>query len=346
MNTTATGQGTASKQHLPELDLIKGIAISLVVLGHILIIATEYGRTALINILTSFHVPAFVFVTGYLSSREVSDWSAFWRKRSVQLLLPLLFVPALHVLSAGKSWEELIWNEYHAGYWFTYVLFLLFVPFCLFRYAYKLIRPRISAPSELTSFGLDATLGLLSLCLVLGGEWLLSGHEQLSGLLSLPLISWLYPYLLIGYFVARYELIKKLYTHPIVLALATAVAVATITLDFYGHPILRGIPRAMSSVCVLYSICIYLGGLSNRATTLLSRLGRESLGLYLWHYFFLISFPMREWVQYLSAGKTPLVWELIIGLSGSALVLIITYAWVQVLKFNPIVSRCLLGSKA
>lgn len=345
MNETIASPGNASKQYLPELDLIKGIAISLVVLGHILIISTEYGRTALINILTSFHVPAFVFVTGYLSGRDVRDWGAFWRKRSMQLLLPLLFVPALHILSSSHTWDALIWNGYHAGYWFTYVLFLLFIPYCLFRYTYKLIRPRIASTGELSSFILDAVLALLSLGIVLALEWVLGAHEQLSGLLSLPLLSWLYPYLLTGYFVARYQLVRRLYPHPLVVALATAVAVATIALDFNGFPVLRGIPRAMSSVCVLYALSIHLGRTESKLTSVLSQLGRESLGLYLWHYFFLISFPMREWVQYLSAGKSPLVWELILGLGASSLVLLITYAWVQVLKFNPIVSRCLLGSK-
>lgn len=335
------------KPHYPQLDIMRGIAIILVVMGHVLILGAEYGRTLIINILTSMHVPAFIFVSGFLSAQSSNIGFRFWVKKIIQLLIPLLFVPPLYLLATDGTWEALFFNEYHAGYWFTYALFLLFLPYTLFCTLASKIKSRVgNKNNSITSFIIDTVIAGPSLMLVLLVEYLLRGNEQITGLLSLSLLSWLYPYLLLGYFVARYEFLHNLYTNKYIVAIALSVAISTIALDFNGYPILRGIPRAMASVCVLYNICIYLSRQNFKFNHIAKQIGMDSLGIYLWHYFFLFAFPMKEWVLYLSlGGKSSFVWELTLTTISATLVLSLTYCIVTILKFNPITRRLLLGSK-
>lgn len=49
-----------------KLDNFKGILIFLVVLGHIVGVSKE-GVENIVNYIYSFHMPAFVFISGYFS---------------------------------------------------------------------------------------------------------------------------------------------------------------------------------------------------------------------------------------------------------------------------------------
>lgn len=340
----------AEKSYYPHLDLIKGLAILFVVLGHVLIHGVHYGHTLLMNILASFHVPIFILVSGFLAARPIKSWQKFWSSKVLQLLLPMLCVGSLFVLSSSETWQSLLYGIYHAGYWFTYALFLLFVVYGAFRYLYA--RFEGTPRDRLIRLGVGYSFSLLELLLALLSwgalvlvDYLLDPQGMASGLLSMPLLSWLYPYLLLGHFISRYPWLHRLYTQPYIVALVMAVAVATIALDYNGYPILRGLPRTFASVCVVYNICLYFGASEHAVVRRLKAIGRDSLGLYLWHYFFIFAFPMQDWVLYLGGGEKSFLWELIISLGASLVVVALSYACVQILKFNPVISKLFLGAK-
>lgn len=54
--------------HNPAIDAIKGLLISLVVIGHILL--GSLGDNIIRYLIYSFHMPAFFFVSGYLINIE------------------------------------------------------------------------------------------------------------------------------------------------------------------------------------------------------------------------------------------------------------------------------------
>lgn len=57
-----------AKERDGRLDCIKGIAISLVIIGHILQICYEdYSSTFLYNIIWTLQIPLFVIVSGYFA---------------------------------------------------------------------------------------------------------------------------------------------------------------------------------------------------------------------------------------------------------------------------------------
>lgn len=346
---------TKANKYYPELDMMKGIAIFLVIMGHVIIHATNYGHTLVLNVLASVHVPAFVFVSGYLASKPIASWRKFWSGKVLQLLVPMIVVGVLFVICFKRGFTELIYNRYHDGYWFTFVLFVLFVFYALFRIAIEVVDRRYKT-TFMSFYKLrwgeisisECVLGALMYGFVWGMDVWLQRFPLVYETLSWSLVTWLMPYLLLGHIVARSIWIGRLYRHKWVGLVAFVLSVALLGLDFNGYPIMHGLPKTFASVCLLYHICLYFGerSVGTKLGYIISRVGSNSLGIYLWHWFFLFPFPMKEWVAYMnSGGGGNTIWELIFVTLSAGVTLALTYATVEVLKFNAITRRLLLGLK-
>jgi fucose 4-O-acetylase-like acetyltransferase len=86
------------KKRQIEFDIAKGIAIYLVVLGHVL------NQVAGLDVpLISFcHMPVFFFISGYFLSHSISstdDFSSIVRKKAKSLLIPYLSWSAISLLA-------------------------------------------------------------------------------------------------------------------------------------------------------------------------------------------------------------------------------------------------------
>ncbi|MBR6395105.1 MAG: acyltransferase family protein [Ruminococcus sp.] len=81
------------KKRIGELDFIKGIAIILVVLGHIVSQVWSqdpavYEKSPLFLFCYSFHMPLFVFISGYVCSVTIKDDINWLAKRLKRIGLP------------------------------------------------------------------------------------------------------------------------------------------------------------------------------------------------------------------------------------------------------------------
>lgn len=88
----------------PEFDIMKGILIVLVVIGHTSI------RLPYIDLFW-FHMPTFFMITGYLSQRWVSfNDTAYLRHKAFQLLVPYLSYSIVLFLFIGYSplWKYML----------------------------------------------------------------------------------------------------------------------------------------------------------------------------------------------------------------------------------------------
>lgn len=84
-------------ERLDFIDYAKGIAILLVVIGHLL----QYnfvGTPAkeLFDVIYSFHMPLFMFLSGYVASltidKQLTDKGLFVKKKAFSLLVPFVFM--------------------------------------------------------------------------------------------------------------------------------------------------------------------------------------------------------------------------------------------------------------
>ncbi len=89
-------------KRIEYLDIARGIGILLVVLGH-----NDFGAisTFFYQVIYSFHVPLFFFLSGYFIHTSLSFWDYF-KKRFHSVLLPYLFTIFL-IYFASVSFEKM-----------------------------------------------------------------------------------------------------------------------------------------------------------------------------------------------------------------------------------------------
>lgn len=177
------------------MDNLKGVLIILVVFSHFLVLYVDAGVASLpVQVLYyfiySFHMPLFVFVSGYFSKNlDQARNTAFAR-----LFIPYLFFNTAMLLfldATGQGRLDLFTPQY--AYWYLLALFV-------WRLALKdLVRIRFILP-------LSVFLSLLS-----------GFHTQVNNFLAIARIINFLPFFLLGYYTDRAS-ISKLRSVPKLLA--------------------------------------------------------------------------------------------------------------------------------
>lgn len=166
-----------------SIDVLKGVAAFLVVLGHFVAGKEEYHR--LFNFIYSFHMPLFMFLAGYtavVSYRHSTGTGNYLAKRFVNIMVPYLFWIVAAELVMEGSFGRVDWRRIAADtlignkvYWFLptlYGLIIGYVCYCGIRGGiYKLsgwqtaqegIRTLIDAVSCVCVVGIFAALMFLT----------------------------------------------------------------------------------------------------------------------------------------------------------------------------------------
>ena len=78
------------------IDIVKGILITLVVIGH-------YEKGAVHDIIFFFHMPLFFIISGYLIESSKLKSEGYLRKKSESLLIPYITYMVFEVVFVKKS---------------------------------------------------------------------------------------------------------------------------------------------------------------------------------------------------------------------------------------------------
>jgi len=104
-----------SQTRSAAFDNLKGLLIFLVVLGHLLEPQTGGAVNFLYLTIYSFHMPAFIFLSGWFSRKGTL------RRAITGVLLPYLVFQAVYLLYAGLP------VQFYSPYWILWYLFALFL---------------------------------------------------------------------------------------------------------------------------------------------------------------------------------------------------------------------------
>ena len=136
-----------TKVHNKTLDVAKGIAILCVVLGYSFPSNIFSGETYLdyiakliYDLLYSFHMPVFFFISGYLFYNAwINHRTGTIKRKAQRLLIPyitfsVLYIPFRLVASGmansdfhSSYWQIIVGVSPNGGVWFLYTLFLFFL---------------------------------------------------------------------------------------------------------------------------------------------------------------------------------------------------------------------------
>lgn len=330
------------KAHLQYLDVLKGVVIFLVVVGHAFHFGFQYYDSLLLQILKSIDMPIFLFLSGYLGAGFVSfdrkSIGKYWAKKGRQLLLPLCTLPFIYALIFGIDLEHLLLDRMHGGYWFTLVLFEMFLLLYLVRWGNSLMN-KGGKPI------IEVALALLSLFFVLliDTPWELA-HKESWEAMSWGKMNYLYYYFLFGYFAGRYKSLERVISDYPAQAIATAVfAFCTYQAMVYSS-VLDDIPASFAGIVMAYATAKRIGGMDSKTNRFWASLGRESRSIYLTHYFFLFSAPMvGKFLKELKGAERIFLWEALTASVYALIVIGATLTLVRLLKSNIYIDTLFYG---
>ena len=264
----AAGWGVASA--LPRtrndlIDALKFFAISLVILTHVLRLRGEFIHLSprLLGAIVSFNLPLFTFLSGWvLFGREGTHPIRFVRGKALGLLVPYFAwiaveMPLRHVPPSGylaRLFHALLDPMAGMQMWYLWALFGMFVVFTL---------GRLVSRAEWWTVAVGLGVGCVAFFIPGGAN-------------GLNRVTWLYPYLVLGYLAACHR--ERLRRYDLVATVASVVAFAVLS----AFPS-RLIPLQFATgVAGTIASCGLFALVRRTALAWPAALGRRSLGIYGW----------------------------------------------------------------
>lgn len=195
---------TTTKRN-PIVDIIRGFAMLLVVLGHTMSgTVSEYSDSLLFQIIWTLQMPLFIIISGYVTrySRPLTDASGLWnfiKKRTLAYMLPwLVWTILIRGLIFGQTdflnIKHLLWHM-DSGYWFLVTIWTISMIFgiadCLSNKWFKDIR--LNVISHLALCGI-VMVGLAAI-----------GYFAGFGFFAIKLTLYYLPIYLLGYLYGKIQ---------------------------------------------------------------------------------------------------------------------------------------------
>lgn len=280
-------------------DSLKGWLILIVILGHAIqsALGADCDKSHLWNLIYSFHMPAFMAVSGWLAFRGLYasklldyNWRGYLngcKRRSYQLLIPYLVWSVVSFFMKGEytlqsAGEMLLYPD--RSFWFLWVLFWICVIFNL-------------AQQVATKLKVNEMVLIIGTCLLLFGVMVVMEIR----VLGFQFLAYYFLFYTLGYCLHKYEETKllKVLSKPYVMAALTALW-ALLAWGWTMHglpswiPAIPHVPSALQQYAyrgftALVAIVVLIGVApkvlngTDKLNHQICTLGVVSLGLYVVH---------------------------------------------------------------
>lgn len=257
-----------------QIDGLKFILIFLVVLGHIR--QPDYSAIWT-KWIYSFHMPAFIFISGYFSSPDTS-WAKLWKwlKRIALIYIIVQITHNLIYVAAGWELGRAGWLGIFPQFGLWYLMSLAY-----WRFALKIVANRVSDTCLLiTSFVLSLLVGFIPI------DQYLSFQRTFTFL----------PFFVLGYYFKRHNLVAALERTPYWISavlFALAIFVSTYLPNYVPHhhyDSYSDMPILLAQMSLAVVLCVALFRLSRvKLIEPLARFGKYTLWVYIGHSYFILT---------------------------------------------------------
>ncbi|MDE6234529.1 MAG: acyltransferase [Muribaculaceae bacterium] len=274
------------------VDAMRGFSMIIVVLGHVLVsMGIGAYSSFLSTILLTFRMPLFFFVSGFFSYRHYTAWSKskitdiLKRKFQAQILCTLIFFSIFQLVHQ----DIISFHNGFGGYWFTIVLFQMYVLYLIFVGLSRVINREVTL-----------LLLILTSVLFLGILILDRGTSRIWNILCWENLTKYMQFFTAGIIVSKYRdiffrIIDRNWLITTVIIGYTIGMLAYYSTAFKtGYPLLYAmnhdiLVRYLGLLLVI--IVFYANRNSIQTDTTPNRwlkfIGRRTLDIYMLHYFFL-----------------------------------------------------------
>lgn len=284
MNTVQIVSGS---KRIDYVDHLKGFAILLVVMSHVIGKTLGYDHIFLLNVITSFYMPLFMFLSG-LCCRKKNNLLYNIIKKMKRLLVPFVLFGLLRCFFINENWIHLFDTELKVGYWFLFVLFVIFVIYYFLQGIFILLK--------IKNFKTEIIAYFITFIMLYGLKYILP--SMVSSYLSMGLIAGMFPFFVLGVLVAQYEKMMHLITNDKMYTLSLFLAVICFYYFYYvSSSMLFLVPLKFCMVIVVFNF-FRLNSDKWIIGKYLQFWGSKSLNIYVIHYYFLLYIPFwGNWIQ-------------------------------------------------
>lgn len=329
------------KQRLIWADSLKGWLMILVILGHAIqtVILEDCNDNHVWNLIYSFHMPAFMAVSGWFAYRQKQNGGGkyVWLRRCKQLLVPYIIWSLIsYGLSGDYNIQRLSKMILYpdAYFWFLWVLFLINILFILCQY--------ISHRMQIDELITISIMCLSLFSIMVAFELRMFGFQFLS---------YYFIFYTLGYCIHRYSWLQvsnKMYIAVLFIIWAIlawywnmhslpnwmpAIPYVPSTLMQYAY---RGLTAAIA-ILVIFGFAPNTLNKTDRTNLIMKELGTVSLGLYVCH-LTIIGYVVEVIRHYFPQADNSII--IILNFIISTIISVII---VEVLKQNKITAKILLG---
>ena len=279
-----------SIKRLDYIDEIRGIAILLVVVGHIIQFNGISKNNSVFEFIYSFHMPLFFAISGYITQKvtnitNTKQYITFLKKKFIALIIPLLtWSLVVNKLFLKEKWNTLNWSDIQnvlisPGLWFLQALFVIFCFYGIFNW----ISSKKIRINPIINF-LISILPVISLSLF-------AIYIQFMGVYLVLYSIAFY----IGVILSKYILVEKLCTKTITYTIAiVAFMILSTHWTFNGNYIDNILKITISTAAFIVLLNLFTRiELPNRIKHSLQLFGKYSLGIYVIQ-FYLCKFSSQQ----------------------------------------------------
>ncbi len=347
-----------SDKRVEYFDALRGFAMLLVVIGHILFfslnIADQHGHDFLFLVFNrQLELPLFFLISGYFAVKFGSQGSDakkllsnIWRKFTLLVIPPLIFMITYGYVF-GKDFIDMLFQSYKGGFWFTFTLFQFVLIYEFVQYIISKIFSK-----RIYSVVLFILLGIV--CLAVSVVAIrVEDHNSMVRLFGIRHFQ-LFPFYICGgllrYYRGQWERLLKLkYLWGAVILLWIGGCIYSYSSDsmkYIGSSTLYFFLLTCLGVAVFYrlfEVTPLLGASDSSVGRFLTLCGRRSLDIYFIHYF-LLPRNLSPITRFFIENPNPYleyVFASVIALVVIAGCLIAG----KILRLSPVSSRILLAAK-
>lgn len=362
MNNTPT---LPKKKRLEWLDAMRGFTMILVVAVHVsgatFDIQTKISSVQ--ELITLFRMPLFFFVSGFLSYKATTEWNcktlgtSLLKKIRVQLIPTVIFLFCFEIYKNHDyvdSFIRVLGMSRKGGYWFTWVLLLMFIAYYLYAFLEQKLQNRFK--QNFMKWLPITVLLVLSFCLYESTylpKYCKYPTEQWAEASSFNLFAGFYCFFILGNICRRFwqqaeKLFDSTWFFPLLIVLAFFCSVEIClwhNLKFEW----RNLPRTIDIIAILGIVLLsfrhyeHTFSKETRIGRTMQFIGTRTLDIYLLHYFFLPVIPCVG--QFFKTYRNNVVPELVVTIGMALIVIAFSCLTSAVLRTSPLLKKYLFGKE-
>ena len=334
----------AQKIRYQYIDRAKAIAIMGVVFLHVNTYCfdnfrTDFSYSTLCSFLHLYQQPLFMFLSGLVASSKIiglKDLPNEIYKKLRVLVVPFLVIGLTFAYCSSKGAEGFFMSDAKLGFWYLWALFVMYITH--FLYELTIYKPSRTIIRDLLWGG---TLSALLLC----AKIFTPAH--ICSLLSLTAISWLYPFFFCGVMIKKYKLHELIFKNDVIYTICTLYCITYMVLYAVGMRLPVKVAIFVFAPGAIPVIMNLLAKYEHQDSWFLNKLdfiGRNTLDVYTYHFFFLNIFTCRWLGDWIKANYVPML-EFFVAIIPTILFLYAAIGLGQIIRRSNILKQVIYGLK-